>query len=150
MYAECTKYDLHQGTHYMETITGSCLCGAVTFRIKNEFDQFQLCHCVQCQKTTGSAHASNLFTSPESIRWLSGQDHRVRYDVEGRRISNCFCKQCGSRLPFTSRSGEILAVPAGVLNGKPAINPQANIFWPERAAWYDDALTAQRFTHFME
>lgn len=57
----------------MQTLTGSCLCGTVTFEINNQFDHFQLCHCEQCQKTTGSAHASNLFARPEHITWLSGQ-----------------------------------------------------------------------------
>ena len=133
----------------MENIKGSCLCGTVKFEIVNDFQQFQLCHCLQCQKTTGSAHASNLFTSAANITWLSGKDSIIRYDVEGRRISNCFCNTCGSRVPFTSLSGEILAVPAGTLDGVPSIAAQANIFWPERAQWYDDAIKAKHYDEFM-
>ncbi len=134
----------------MERVKGSCLCGSVTFDIKNEFELFQLCHCVQCQKTTGSAHASNLFTDAKNISWKSGKELVVRFDVEGRRISNAFCSRCGSRVPFVSLSGKILAVPAGVLDDSPSISPQANIFWPERAHWYDAAVEATRFDAFME
>lgn len=133
----------------MKKLTGNCLCGAVTFEIEDDFDHFQLCHCTQCQKTTGSAHASNLFTNPESITWLSGTQDIVRYDVEGRRISNVFCRKCGSRVPYLSLSGEVLAVPAGSLNETPAMPAQANIFWPERADWYDEALLASRYETFI-
>ena len=134
----------------MQTLTGSCLCGLVTFEVQDEFDLFQLCHCTQCQKTTGSAHASNLFTAPGNITWLAGQDEIVRYDVEGRSISNVFCRNCGSRVPYLSLSGETLVVPAGSLNGTPTIKPQANIFWPERAGWYDEAVAAPPYETFRD
>jgi hypothetical protein len=134
----------------MNKLTGNCLCGTVTFEIENDFENFQLCYCTQCQKTTGSAHASNLFTEPDNITWNTGVESVARFDVEGRRISNAFCKKCGSRVPFLSRSGKILAVPAGSLNGTPSISPKANIFWPERADWYDEAITAVHYTKFIE
>ena len=134
----------------MKKLTGNCLCGEVSFEIENEFHHFQLCHCTQCQKTTGSAHASNLFTDPKNIIWNSGEDTIARFDVEGRRISNAFCRNCGSRVPFLSKSGEVLAVPAGSLNGRPSISPKANIFWPERASWYDEAVLATHYEKFVE
>ena len=131
-------------------LTGSCLCGEIRFEIADEFDHFQLCHCSQCQKSTGTAHASNLFTDPKHITWLSGQADLVRYDVPGRRISNVFCKQCGSRMPWLSLSGETLAVPAGCLDHTPSLSPKANIFWPERADWYDAGILAERYDEFYE
>ena len=134
----------------MENLRGSCLCGEVTFEVRNDFHLFQLCHCTQCQKSTGTAHASNLFTQPENITWHSGQDSIVRYDVPGRRISNVFCGSCGSRVPWLSLNGGTLAVPAGSLDGVPSIAPQANIFWPERAAWYDQGIKAEHFDSYIE
>ena len=134
----------------MDTLFGSCLCGAVTFEVVNKFEHFQLCHCTQCQKTTGSAHAANLFTLPEYITWRSGQHLISRYNVPNRRISNAFCQQCGARTPFLSLSGEILAVPAGSLDGAPNITAQGNIFWSERALWYDQALHAPQYDTYIE
>ena len=134
----------------MKQLSGACLCGAVTFQLQDDFDQFQLCHCIQCQKTTGAAHAANLFTSPENIKWLTGHNLVRRFDVEGRSITNAFCSQCGSRVPFKSLSGGILVVPAGSLDETPSLQPQANIFWPERADWYDRAVAAKRFEQFMD
>ena len=134
----------------MDKLGGSCLCGAVTFEISNRFEHFQLCHCLHCQKTTGTAHASNLFTDPQHITWLTGEELVRRYDVPGRRISNAFCGACGSRVPFLSLSGDVLAVPAGTLDGTPSIAPQANIFWPERASWYEAGVAAERYDEFAD
>ncbi len=133
-----------------DTLNGSCLCGAVKFRIKNEFDHFQFCHCTQCQKSTGTAHAANLFTLPENISWQSGSELLIRYDVAGRKISNQFCSRCGSRMPWLSLSGDVLVVPAGVLDDAPSIMPKANIFWPERASSYDQGLHAKPCNAFAE
>ena len=134
----------------MEKIGGSCLCGGVTFEIKNDFENFQWCHCTQCQKSTGTAHASNLFTSPENINWSSGEDLIVRFDVEGRRISNVFCKACGCRVPYLSGSGKALVVPAGCLDDVPSIVPQGNIFWSERASWYDHGVRSGHYDRYIE
>ncbi len=134
----------------MKTLTGNCLCGSVSFEILDDFEHFQLCHCTQCQKSTGTAHASNLFTDPANITWLSGKDNVQRYDLDDRRISNAFCRTCGSRVPWLSRGGDTLAVPAGVLNESPTLVPKANIFWPERASWYDAALEARHHDQFAD
>ena len=133
-----------------ETIPGGCLCGKVSFEIQNDFKLFQLCHCSQCQKMSGSAHASNLFAKPDNLTWLSGEESIHRYDMEDRKFTNAFCKDCGSRVPFLSRNGSIVCVPAGSLNGVPKIAPQANIFWPERAAWYDEALQTEHYDQYIE
>ena len=128
----------------MNKITGSCLCGAVCFEVDDDFQQFNLCHCIQCQKATGSAHASNLFTDPGNIRWSKGKEYVKRFDVPGRSISNAFCTECGSGLPYVSKTGTALIVQAGTLNDAFTSNPVVrNIFWTERADWYDAATAAQ-------
>jgi len=134
----------------MSKISGSCLCGRVQFESNNDFNSFHLCHCVQCQKTTGSAHASNLFTEPTNIKWLSGFELVKRYDVPGRAISKSFCTECGCGVPYLSGSGKALVVPAGCLDGKPAIEPQDNIFCSEQVNWYKKAISAVSYSKFPE
>ena len=132
----------------MSTISGSCLCGKVSFESEDDFKKFHFCHCIQCQKVTGSAHASNLFTVPSNIKWLSGLDSVKRFDVPGRAISNAFCNNCGSNVPYISRTGKALVVPAGSLNGSPNIEPDSHIFCSEKATWYDKAINAKTFDKF--
>lgn len=134
----------------MSVISGSCLCSKISFECHDHFEQFHLCHCIQCQKATGSAHASNLFTSPNNIQWLSGLDLVKRFDVPGRTISTAFCTDCGSGVPYISSSGKALIVPAGSLDSAPTLMPQDNIFCSEKAEWYDQALKATQFNQFPE
>jgi hypothetical protein len=135
----------------MSKITGSCLCGLVSFEVEDDFHQLNFCHCKQCQRATGSAHASNLFADPDNIRWTTGIEHVKRFDVPGRSISNAFCAECGSGLPYVSKTGTSLVVPTGTLNGTPGGSPtMRNIFWTERASWYEAAIAAERQDGFPE
>lgn len=128
-----------------ETIRGTCLCGRVQFRVRGPFDSFHLCHCSQCRRSTGSAHAANIFTSADRLQWLSGEDLIKRYDPEEEDvISKAFCSHCGSLVPYTSRQSGRLIIPAGSLQDPPGIDPVDNIFWRDRADWYDAGLAAKR------
>ncbi|MEO9943671.1 GFA family protein [Paraglaciecola sp.] len=125
-----------------EKITGGCLCGKVTFEVNNSFTRFYFCHCQQCQKITGSAHAANSFTTPDAIKWISGQRLTKQYDDPDRDFTVVFCSECGSGLPFVTKTSKTLIVPAGSLNEDPNIHPNDNIFWAERASWYDEGTNA--------
>ena len=134
-----------------KNIKGSCLCGQVTCTVKGPFQAFYQCYCDRCQKKTGSAFASLIFTSPESITWHTGVELIKRFDLPNAiRFSNSFCSECGSQVPYLSRDGSKLAIPAGYLSEDPGISPSANIFWEERSCWYDKGQAAQQFTRYPE
>jgi hypothetical protein len=129
-------------------ITGSCLCGAVTFEMNDEFQEFHLCHCKQCQKISGSSNVANIFTAADNISWTQGEDLIKRYDHPGRGFTTAFCTECGSGLPFVTQSGKILIVPAGSLDEEPSITPNDNIFWHERMSWLEESREAKTFEGF--
>lgn len=130
-------------------VKGSCLCGRVRFEVSGPFQMFHLCHCSQCRKATGSAYASNIFTAPGNITWVSGEESIKKFRLVGEKTFNkCFCTHCGSALPYLNRSGKFLIIPAGVLDQDPECRPQDNIFWSDRAPWYDEGLVAERFDGF--
>jgi hypothetical protein len=51
---------------------------------------------------------------------------------------------------FPSLRGDVPAVPAGSLDGEPTLSPEAHVFWPERAGWYDEALQPRHCPKFIE
>lgn len=127
------------------TCKGSCLCGKVTYEVVGPFTRFRMCHCPRCRKATSSAHASNIFTRADAIKWITGAQNMKRFDLpNATRFSKSFCVDCGSAMPYVSRDGTALVIPAGTLEDDPQIRPEANIFWPTRAQWYDEGLEAQR------
>jgi len=133
-----------------EILTGGCLCGAVRYQVTNQFSQFYLCHCQQCQQLTGSSFAANIFTLVDNIKWLKGSEYISYYEHTSREFSKAFCSTCGSALPFINKRGESLIIPAGSLFDKVKNIPQANIFVNEQAHWLDAGLAAKSFSHFPE
>jgi hypothetical protein len=132
----------------VKKITGGCLCGKITFEVENNFSKFYFCHCLQCRKITGSAHAANLFTRPNAITWTKGEASIKQFNYPERDFTVVFCPECGSGLPFVTKNAKALLVPAGSLDGEPNITPNNNIFWAERASWYDQGLLADTCAEF--
>lgn len=129
-------------------ISGSCLCGQVNFEIDNKFIKFYICHCLQCRKITGSAFAANLFGDPASLSWESGEKFISRYDDPGRDFSKAFCTKCGSGVPYVSKSGLAVIVPAGTLNERPVFSAAKKTFYSERAPWNDCVEQAEAYDQF--
>ncbi|NNF16315.1 MAG: GFA family protein [Gammaproteobacteria bacterium] len=127
-------------------VTGSCLCGQVKYRVKGPERVFQYCHCSRCQKTTGSAHASNIIVDPAQFEWLNGENHVGRFEhPEANHFAVSFCKRCGSNLPWLTKSGRSVVVPAGTLDDDPGIRPRHNIFLANQAPWYVTADTILQY-----
>jgi len=120
---------------------GSCLCGAVRYEIKGDFQRFSHCHCQRCRKATGTGHASNILVSPlSSLKWISGESMLARYKVpEAKRFYNCFCSQCGSPMPREMAQLDAVLIPAGSTDSPLPELPQNRIFWESRALWSCDA-----------
>ena len=134
-----------------KAINGGCLCGQVRYQVSGPFDSFHLCHCSQCRRSTGTAHAANIFTSEDRLEWLAGENLVKRYTPDKAGvISKCFCTHCGSLVPYTSLQSGKLIIPAGSLDESPGIDPVDNIFWRDRADWYDAGLAAPRMAQYPE
>lgn len=130
-------------------VKGACLCGKVQYIATGPFSAFHICHCSQCRRSTGSAHASNIFTTPDRLQWVSGQDQITDFiPDEPDVISKSFCSQCGSLVPYVSIKSGKLIIPAGGLNQDPEIRPEDNIFWHDRASWYDTISQTPKFDGF--
>ena len=126
-------------------VRGSCLCGAVGYEFEGPVYVFQYCHCSRCRKFTGSAHGSNIIVNPKQFRWLRGEDRVGRFEhPEAKHFATCFCRNCGSSLPWLAQSGASVVVPAGTLDEDPEIRPTQNIYWGSRAPWREDPGTLEQ------
>ena|SRR5690349_7408370 len=121
----------------VETIRGSCLCGAVRFEIEPPLTGFRYCHCSRCRKATGAAHAANAFLPLAQFRWLCDAALVKHFDLPGaKRFAVSFCPQCATRVPHRIKTTDYMLIPAGVLDDDPGMLPEKNIFWKSKAPWY--------------
>lgn len=127
---------------------GSCLCGAVKFKVVGDFENFYLCHCKYCRKDTGSAHASNLFSTEMQLIWLKGESYVKRFQLDKTEHVKSFCSNCGSALPNLQMDGSLVVVPAGSLDSKITIKPDGHIFISNRANWDESLEEIQKFERF--
>lgn len=128
--------------------SGSCLCRAVKYKVRGEFESFYLCHCRYCQKDTGSAHAANLFSTTATLEWIQGESKVRRFQVKKSNHVKAFCVTCGSALPNLQMEGKLLAVPAGSLDSKLDKVPDGHIFVSNKASWDESLETVKLFPRF--
>jgi hypothetical protein len=64
--------------------TGSCLCGAVKYRIDTPIREVSHCHCSMCRKAHGAAFASYASVPRAAFHLLEGQDRIGRYPSPSR------------------------------------------------------------------
>ncbi len=133
----------------VKSYKGSCLCSAVKFQISGNLENFYLCHCRHCQKDTGSAFAANLFSTSATLKWLTGRHAITVYRHTDTRHQKCFCKVCGSALPFMQFDNTV-TIPAGCLDTKPSIKPTAHIFTESKAEWDTELGTLLKYKRLPE
>ena len=120
-------------------LSGSCLCGSVTYEISGESMHFYHCHCRRCRKATGTGHASNIIMRPDAVAWTTGEHLLSYYKVpDAKRFATTFCKTCGSLMPRIAPDNSVAVIPAGTLDDDPGIKPDARIFQDSRSGWSCD------------
>ena len=71
---------------------GGCACGEVRYRLTSEPLVVHCCHCLNCQRQTGSAFAINLVIETDRVELLAGEPQAVdvaRGSSSKQRIFRC-------------------------------------------------------------
>ncbi len=119
-------------------VEGSCLCGDVRFVVEGNASGFFLCHCSRCRKGSGSAHGANVFFESGQLRWLSGEQQVVTFNLPSTRHTRSFCEKCGSGLPYVLSGTTLIVVPAGSVDSELGVRPRAHVSCASRASWDHD------------
>ena len=115
---------------------GGCSCGAVRYRLTSEPLFVHCCHCLNCQRQTGSAFVVNVLIEAERVETLAREPEPVdvaRDDGSTQRIYRC--PEC--RVAVYSEYGwpEILFVRAGTLDEPSAVAPDVHIYTRSKVPW---------------
>jgi len=117
-----------------KTLTGKCFCGAVQYRVTDEFRYAMNCHCSNCRRTTGSAFKPFAGIERAKITVDPGKDGLLIYG--GDKAHDAHCRKCGSLLYSVVRDGLWVHVPMGTLVDDPSIRPSGHIFVGSKAPWF--------------
>jgi hypothetical protein len=123
---------------------GSCLCGTITFELRNDLRTIYQCHCTLCRKQGGSSSNAGLILDAKDFAWTSGEDKVASY-VRPTGFRSDFCSRCGSPVPNPLRATAYIWVPAGLLDDAPDLEVAAHIFVGSKASWEEIAAGGRRF-----
>lgn len=129
-----------------ESLGGSCLCGEVAYAVDATPTNVVNCHCTRCQRSRGTAHATNVFARQEQVRWLRGEDKVKRYRApDAQAYAVAFCTQCGSLMPALFEPIKRYNIPVGSFDRPLAAKPRLHIYASFRAPWFDITDTLPQF-----
>lgn len=124
-------------------LSGSCLCGSVTYACSSNPVFAGNCHCLDCKKASGSGYAPTFFVPENAISITGEVKYYERVGNSGHLARRGFCPNCGSQLfGKPDAMPGFIAVRAGSLNDPSQYKPQVDIFTSRAPAWdtMDSAL----------
>jgi hypothetical protein len=116
-----------------EVHTGSCLCGAVTFKVAGALAPADACHCVHCRKQSGHYWAST--NVPRAALTLSGAEH-VTWHQSSPKIRRGFCATCGSFLFWDPPAQDWISIGMGAFDQPTGARLEKHIFVAEKGDYY--------------
>jgi hypothetical protein len=117
-------------------VEGGCSCGAVRYRLTSEPLFTHCCHCLNCQRQTGSAFVINLLIEADRVELLAGDPRPVdvpRDDGSTQRIYRC--RDCQVAVFSEYGRPEIKFVRAGTLDEPSRVTPDVHIYTGSKAPW---------------
>ncbi len=118
-------------------VQGNCHCGYIKFEAEADPEKAGICHCTDCQTSTGSAFRTNVPVPGNGFKMLSGTPTiYVKTTAEsGTLRAQAFCPKCGSPIYSTSPGDgpkESYMVRTGTL-------AQRAQFVPKKQNWFRSA-----------
>ena len=126
-----------------ETIHGACLCGQVTFDVR-EPGAMSVCHCTRCQRWGGGASSSSVEVEGTNFEVTAGQALIKHFAQEGFTGVG-FCTNCGSSL-YAFGDGKFY-VSAGTLQDL-KLQPRYHMMVAHKAAWDEISGDAPQHPEF--
>ena len=132
-----------------ESESGGCLCGAVSYKFdKPNLISAHHCHCIDCQKSTGSGKATILMLPSKAIKMEGELKFHTTTSASGRSMNRGFCDECGSPvLGFIEEMPGMKFVRAGSLDDSSWLKIDSNFFSSSAHSWSPIDEDIPSFTH---
>ena len=115
---------------------GGCSCGAVRYRLASDPLFTHCCHCLNCQRQTGSAFVINLLIEADRVEVLAGEPRQVDVPRDDGSTQPIFrCPTC--EVAVFSRYGrrDVLFVRGGTLDDPAQASPDVHIYTRSKLPW---------------
>jgi hypothetical protein len=120
----------------MTTHRAECSCGQLRLVAEGDPVRVSICHCLACQRRTGSAFGVHARFDEAQVRTEGKATEYVRISDDGDERRFFFCPACGAtvfyRIPAIP---DMIAVPVGTFADPSFPAPIRSIYENRRHAW---------------
>ena len=115
---------------------GGCACGALRYRLTSDPLFTHCCHCLNCQRQTGSAFVINLLIETDRVELLAGVPHPVEVPRDDGSTQVIFrCPTCQVAVFSQYTHPGVRFVRAGTLDDPSGVTPDVHIFTRSKLDW---------------
>ncbi len=130
---------------------GGCACGEVRYRLEGPPLFVHCCHCLNCQRQTGSAFVINVLIESDRVELLGREPERVPVPRSGTKRQQIYrCPVCKTAVWSTYTSKKVLFVRAGTLDEPSAVEPDVHIFTRSKVPWLTLPDATPAFTTYYD
>jgi hypothetical protein len=117
----------------------ACSCGSLRASCEGEPAKVSLCHCLACQRRTGSTFGIAAFYPRERVK-VEGESRAYTRDSDsGHPVTFHFCPTCGSTVYWEpGRKPDAIAVGVGAFADPSFPAPTQSVHTQTRHAWVRD------------
>ena len=115
---------------------GGCSCGAVRYRLASDPLFVHCCHCLNCQRQTGSAFVINLLIETDRVELLAGDPVPVDVPRGAKTTQRIFrCPTCQVAVFSRYTRASVRFVRGGTLDDPSSISPDVHIYTRSKLPW---------------
>jgi hypothetical protein len=113
-----------------------CRCGQLKAACEGEPVRVSVCHCLACQRRTGSAFAAQARWPSEQVTVTGAAKTFERVGDEGSRVTYRFCPDCGSTVVYElDAMPDLIAVPVGAFADPSFPPPKFSVYEARKHPW---------------
>ena len=116
--------------------TAACSCGQLTLVTDEDPIRVSICHCLACQRRTGSVFGAQARFRREAVTIAGESRPYVRVGDSGNAATFHFCPVCGATVFYRLATAEdIVAVPIGAFADPGFPPPTRSVYESRMHAW---------------
>jgi hypothetical protein len=120
----------------MSNRLASCSCGQLTAQVCSDPVRISICHCLACQRRTGSVFGQQARFRRENVSLSGVSSEYVRVGDEGSRAKFHFCPTCGSTVYYEPGGlEEYLTIPVGAFADPSFPAPLVSVYESRMHSW---------------
>ena len=120
----------------MSAREAACSCGQLRLAAAGEPVRISICHCLACQRRTGSAFGIQARFPAERVRISGRAKEYVRISDAGEERVFSFCPECGATVFYTTPDApHLVAVPVGAFADPAFPSPRVSVHEGRMHSW---------------